>query len=397
MIQPTTLKNRIHSIDILRGVAVLGIGLVNILGFNASFFDFGGFYNSLEDPAQAGFYHTFISLTADKFIFIFSFLFGYGVFFQYKKFDFDELKFTEFFRRRMMYLALFGVAHIIFLWAGDILLLYAIAGIFLFLFRKSSMQVLISLGALFYFFVSIWLLIGIWIPLPNALSSTCNECLSNALEIYPTGNYWECFMLRMNEYFAFRNINLFYYLSKAIGIFFFGFLASKLNFHQVIARNLGWSFIVLLVSGLVAALTWRYYEQVIFWIMPEGSRFMSAVYMAGYELMNLLVACTYILIIMILSSGSWTKYIMMPFSYAGRMSLTNYLFQSLVFSVIFYGWGFGLFGSQKPSSFVWYAVILFVFQVILSYIWLRYHKQGPLEALWRKLSYKITSNKSINK
>ncbi len=78
--------NRIQSLDILRGFALLGIALVNVLGFNASFFDFGGFYNNLPDPTQQKIYSTFIGLTADKFIFLYSFLFGYGFFLQFNKY-----------------------------------------------------------------------------------------------------------------------------------------------------------------------------------------------------------------------------------------------------------------------------------------------------------------------
>ena len=388
MIQPTSLKNRIHSIDILRGVAILGIGLVNILGFNASFFDFGGYYHSLKDPEELSFYTSFIALSADKFIFIFSFLFGYGAYLQYAKFKENDAVFIPFFKRRMFYLALFGIAHILLLWAGDILLMYAVAGIFLLLFRKSKNRMLIMLGIFFYFFIGIWLLLSAWIPLPNALSSTCNECLKDALAIYPTGNYFECLKLRLIEYLTFRNINLLYYLPKVVGIFFFGYIAAKWKLHDAITRNFKKWFLILSILSIVAIIVFVYYEQTVFLIMPEESIFLGVVFMTGYELMNLLLASAYILFILILSSNKWTQILMMPFSYVGRMSLTNYIFQSLVFSLIFYGWGLGKFGMSNPRTFIWYAVILFIFQMIASYFWLRYRKQGPLEALWRKLTYK---------
>jgi uncharacterized protein len=109
--------------------------------------------------------------------------------------------------------------------------------------------------------------------------------------------------------------------------------------------------------------------------------------MFGYELMNLLVASSYIMIVMILATSKGSSKLLMPLSFVGRMSLTNYIFQSIIFSVLFYGWGFGLFGSQKPSEIICYAVMLFIFQVILSSIWFNYYKQGPLEWTWRKLSY----------
>jgi uncharacterized protein len=72
----------------------------------------------------------------------------------------------------------------------------------------------------------------------------------------------------------------------------------------------------------------------------------------------------------------------------GRMSLTNYIIQSVIFSIIFYGWGFGEFGMKEPTLFIWYAIGIFISQVIFSYFWLKTKNQGPLERLWRKLSYR---------
>ena len=72
----------------------------------------------------------------------------------------------------------------------------------------------------------------------------------------------------------------------------------------------------------------------------------------------------------------------------GRMSLTNYLMQSVLLSIIFYGWGFGLFGQTKVTSVVFIGVCVFVFQLVLNVIWFKFYNQGPLEKLWRNFSYK---------
>jgi len=378
-------KSRIESLDILRGFALFGIALVNVFGFNASFFDFGGFYNNLSDPAQQKFYHTFIGLTADKFIFLYSFLFGYGFFLQFNKYSTQGSKFTKYYKRRLTFLALFGIAHILFLWAGDILLLYAIGGSILFSLRKVSGKILILIGFFFYFFISIWLVISIWIPLPNGLSSTCTDCLNDALQIYPTGTYLECLKLRLLEYYSFRNINILYYLSKVLGIFIFGFIASQNKVHERINENrIKWVGIFLLIA-CVGLLLYFFYEKGVLKLVPVDSNFMNAIYMGVYELMNLFMALSYILFILLLASYKFN--VLKPFVYVGRMSLTNYIMQSLIFSIIFYGWGFGEFGMQEPTKFIWYAVGVFIFQLIFSYFWLKTKKQGPLEWLWRKLSY----------
>jgi len=386
VLTPINTSSRIESLDILRGFALFGIALVNVFGFNASFFDFGGFYGNLPDPDQQNFYNVFISLSADKFIFIYSFLFGYGFALQYAKYGRLEHDFTKYYLRRLLILAFFGIFHVVFLWAGDILLLYAYGGLLLFSLRKTKSNILVILAFVFYFFISLWLTLSAWFPLPDGLSSTCTECIEKAKQIYPFENYLSCLKLRLSEYYAFRNINILYYLPKVIGIFFFGFLASRYNLHQKIKDNkLKWFYIFILITA-VGIMLYLYYETWVFKILSAESAYLNAVYMGAYELMNLFIASGYILFILLVSS--FQNKILKPFAYAGRMSLTNYLMQSLLFSIIFYGWGFGQFGSTNPTKFIWYAVGIFVFQVIFSYTWLKLKKQGPLEWLWRKLFYR---------
>lgn len=385
--EPVTLKKRIASIDILRGFALLGIVLVNSLGFNSSFFDFGGFYGGLPDDFQAKFYSIFISLTADKFIFLYSFLFGYGIFMQYIKFEESGVNFSQFFSRRMWVLALFGFAHVFFLWAGDILILYAIAGFFILLVSKLSSNWLTIIAILFYFFLGIWLTIGVWVPLPDGLSSTCTECLEKAKVVYANGSYFECLKLRFEEYFAFRNINAIYYLPKIIGISLFGFIASKKMLHKRIASNKKkWSLVLLAVT-IIGLISYFAYEKVVNFDSP----FAMAVYMTGYEFMNLFVAFSYLLFILIISSFTSIARILNPIALMGRMSLTNYITQSVFLSIIFYGWGFGLFGQTKVTTLVLIALSVYVFQLLLNLVWFRYFKQGPLEKFWRKVSYRNQS------
>jgi uncharacterized protein len=385
-VAPVSTKERISGIDILRGFALLGIVLVNSLGFNSSFFDFGGFYNNLPDDFQQTFYTIFISLTADKFIFLYSFLFGYGIYLQYAKFNKDNGNFSGFFSRRMLALLFFGIAHILFLWAGDILLLYSIAGFIILLLRKLSTKWQVILALFFYFFIGIWLTLGVWIHLPEAMTSTCTECLDKAKIVYANGDYVSCLKLRLQEYFAFRNINAFYYLPKIIGIALFGFIASKNNFHQKVATNkLKWS-IVLIIIAIVGTASYFGYEKIVNYESP----FANAVYMIGYEFMNIFIAGSYLLAIILIASFTTVAKFLKPIALMGCMSLTNYIMQSLLLSIIFYGWGFGLFGQTKVTTVVLIAVCIYIFQVAINIVWFRFYDQGPLEKLWRKLSYKKT-------
>ncbi|MGD9493397.1 MAG: DUF418 domain-containing protein [Bacteroidales bacterium] len=381
--KPETTKERISSIDILRGFALLGIVVVNALGFNASFFNFGGYYGSLPDPDQQEFYNVFISLTADKFIFLFSFLFGYGIFMQYKKFQDHNQPFGNFFSRRMMVLAIFGIAHVVLLWAGDILLPYAIAGLIVFLLRKVPAVLQLMLAIFFYFFVAFWLAASTYIPLPDSMTSLCTECIEQAGIIYSSGNYYEILQLRLHEYADFRNINLFYYLPKIIGLTLFGFIASKNLLHKKVAtRKATWSVVLALIAATAVFFYLKY--ETIFNI--EGP-FATAAYMAGYELMNLLVASTYLIFILLVASFPTPAQLLKPFALMGRMSLTNYLMQSLILGIVFYGWGFGLFGQANVMMVVAIALAVYLFQILLNMIYFRFFETGPLEKIWRKWSY----------
>lgn len=384
IVKPVDIRERISILDILRGFALLGIILVNVLGFNSSFFDFGGFYNNLPDPVQKSFYTLYISLTADKFIFLFGFLFGYGIYMQYKKFEEKTENFTGFFSRRMLVLSLFGIAHILFLWAGDILFCYSIAGFVMLLLHKLPTKWQLLMAVFFYFFIGIWMTIGVWVPLPDAMSSTCTGCLGKAKIIYANGNYFECLNLRLQEYFAFRNINAFYYLPKIIGITIFGFIASKNNLHQKVTSNkLKWS-IVLILIATVATISYFGFEKIVDFKSPYA----NAVFMTGYEFMNLFVASSYILLIMIIASNAAIAKLLKPVALMGRMSLTNYIMQSFILSILFYGWGFGLFGQTKVTSVVLIGICVYFFQIIINILWFKFYNQGPLEKIWRKFSYK---------
>ncbi len=387
-ISATQPQNRLISLDILRGVALLGIAIVNVLGFNSSFFDFGGFYRMLPDAQEQTFYQLLIRLSADKFIFLFSFLYGYGIYMQLARFTKNQWAFTPFFARRMLVLALFGVLHVVFLWAGDILLPYAIAGMILIGLRKLPDWLLLVVGLFIYFFVVGWLLVSVWIPLPDGLSSSCTECLGQALDVYSAGNYWQILQLRMVEYTAFIPVNLIYYLPKILGISIFGFLASKHKLHAAIAnKQLLWGIATLLISA-VAVVTFLHYESWVAELVGKNREFLTMGYILSYEIVNLFVASSYALIILWLTSFDKIQWVFKPLSYPGRMSLTNYLLQSLFFGFVFYGWGLGFFGWQRPTQIELLALFIFLVEIIFSYFWLKEFKQGPLESLWRKLSYR---------
>ncbi len=387
-IKPTRPASRIHQIDILRGVALFGILIVNVFGYHASFYHFGEFYQGLEDPLQRTIFTWMVNLGSDKFIFMFSMLFGFGLWMLENKFAHQQSKFKAFFIRRMLWLCGFGMLHILLLWAGDILLIYGILGLVLFFIRKLKPKALITLSIFFYFFTAFYLTVRIYLPgLPDPMSTLTSLSMDEIMEIYSTGSIFEITRCRINEFVVFRNINLLYYMPKVLALFIFGYVAGKQRVLEIINKSRIRSMLLTLVfltTGLVFILR---LENILYFFTKPVTNAVMPVYIGIYELGNLFMGLGYLLTILVIANSRVGENMLGILKYAGRMPLTNYLLQSLIFTTIFYGYGFGLFGSIAPSNFLIWALIVFVIQVIISKVWLKRFRFGPLELLWRKLSY----------
>ena len=190
--RPTAPSERISQIDILRGFALLGILLVNVFGYNSSFFDFNGFYKTFDDPLNSTVFNLVIGYGADKFIFTFSFLFGVGFSIMYLKYHSDEHHFFRLYLRRLLALMMFGIIHIVFFWAGDILFSYSLMGVVLLLSRKLRSGLLLFLSIFLYFFPIIYIAFQSLTPsLPDALSSVTDITMPEVIDIYSGGSYME--------------------------------------------------------------------------------------------------------------------------------------------------------------------------------------------------------------
>lgn len=385
---PVLPGQRNLQIDILRGFALAGILLVNIFSFNASLFDFGGFYGAIEDPVSEKIYQLLIGLASDKFIFIFSLLFGMGFYMIYSKPWNNDRSFLTIYLRRLFFLGLFGILHTLFFYAGDILLGYAILGFLLTFMRNWNSGLLLLISVSLYFFPPIYIYIQGYFPiLPDSLSSVTNYTLDQIIPLYSEGNFLEITRLRIHEFLAFRNINIFYYWPKILSLFILGMISMK---HDIINRlNSNKETIsgVLFFTIAIAIFFYFTFEHIATILAGNSMHAFPAVYMGMYEVMNIFFGLGYALLIIYLSSFRMGKIILRPFSFAGRMALTNYILQSLICSLIFYGYGLGYFGMTKLSNLLYISIAIIIFQLIFSWIYLSRFNYGPLEWLWRKLTY----------
>ena len=387
--RPTNPEDRILQIDILRGFALFGVLLVNVFGYNSSFFDFSGFYKTFNDPLNTQVFNLVIGYGADKFIFVFSFLFGIGFSIMHLKYQSDENYFFRLYLRRMLALMLFGVIHIVFFWAGDILFSYSLMGIILLVTRKLRSCVLLFLSVFLYFFPIIYIAIQSVNPvLPSALDSVSDLKMPYIIDVYSGGSYFKILSLRLHEFFAFRNINLIYYAPKVLALFIAGNLFYKHDFLKKInssVRNGLALFLVLIIAGVSLNI---FTDSIVASLSGLGENpFATAIYMLVFEMANIFLGFSYILLVLILTQLQHFDTILQPLKYVGRMALSNYLMQSLIFTTLMYSYGFARFGSFQPWQLVIMAVVVFVLQVVISRAYLQKFRFGPMEWLWRKLTY----------
>ncbi|MBG6130261.1 uncharacterized protein IWQ47_001656 [Aquimarina sp. EL_43] len=388
--QPIKVKKRIDVLDVFRGFAILGIFVVNIVIMNSTFLnqdEFAKQWTSSIDQISGKILQLFFYT---KFFPIFSLLFGLGISMQaLKMLDKGKLSFS-FFARRMFILFLFGVLHIVFLWSGDVLNLYALLGLITMVMIKKSNKLILTLSVVFLFFPFYDQLFEYVFNLLNFrpeiyLSDYTGETVN---QIIKNGTYVEGIQLRLLEYLS--NIPmLFGFLAPvAISMFLLGLYLGKNKIYDSLD-----TFIQRIKKPmLVIAVITNIYRVLFLFVLPDYAIYSTDTFRPVF--IKLMVFSDIAMGLFYLWSIGWFwyntryKFIVSPLKYVGRMALTNYIMQSFIGLILFSSIGFGLYETLSPSQTLLTAIVVFVFQVLLSKIWLTYYQFGPLEWIWRCLTYK---------
>ncbi len=380
---------RITVIDTLRGAALLGILIANMRGFNApmdAYFQPSLLWTSLPDRlAQA----LVDWLVQGKFITIFAALFGVGFAIQIERAAARGQR-LWFYVRRLAALFVIGLAHALLLWWGDILTNYALCGFFLLLFRKRSQRTVMVWAQIFYWFILAlfgWFTIAVmngWVPLP-----TTNPVAEfpGIIRAYSQGTVREVFAARAGEWLEANSFVIF--LTRIIGIFLLGLYVWRQGYLRNPVEHLGWWQRWQKV-GLAVGLTGNLACVVLMWIYePDPMRpspmtwVVFAIQSFAIPALSLGYAAT---VVLLWQNPAWRQRLQ-PFSYVGRMALTNYLLQSLICTTIFYSYGLGLYGRVGPLLDLVLALVIYSLQVPFSRWWLSNHQYGPMEYVWRLMTY----------
>ena len=387
MTGPTTERQRHVILDALRGLALMGIALANFPEF--------ALWTFLSSEQQAAMPTAYIDkivrflqyLVVDgKFYSIFSILFGIGFSLIMERHG------LRLFVRRMLILVIIGFLHLMFIWSGDILLLYAVGGLLLtlmiglsdkslFILALSLIMIPVGLDALIEFggfnfpepFYQAW-----W---NKAEALGINEA-NFASWLRDANSYGQMFAFLVQG--AYERLWEFvegHRLPKVVGLFILGYLASK---HRLYARlqdlplwkALYWSVSIGLPTSLLYA-----------WSATSGHPWGLTVHSLLYAVSVIPLAIVFIIGVCLLYLQSPKSVVFRWLAAPGRMALSCYISHSLIGILLFYGLGFGLGTSLGLVYIELIALVVFFIQIIVCRIWLNYFRFGPLEWLWRMLTY----------
>lgn len=403
VLAPVRAEARIETVDVLRGFALLGILVVNIVIFS---------HPSQQvalptDPALpladrvAEWLIRF--LAEAKFYSLFSFLFGLGFALQLKRLEAQGSGIGGVYLRRLLVLLGLGIIHAVLIWTGDVLVLYGLLGFVLLAFRKAQPRTLLIWAAIFLslpilFNGAVTALIALGSNADPRAAAEIESALSNqeaiyladaerAEQVYAEGNFAEITQQRVYEIASFMAIGNVMMAPSVLAMFLLGLYFGRRRLFENVEANrvffrrlLVWGLVIGVTGNFIFAMLIQSLSRVrptpLLWLATTcqtlGAPMLMLAYVSALTLLN--------------HRPEWQKRLA-PLSYLGRLALSNYLGQSLTCTLIFYGYGFGLFGQV---GLAWCLVLVFAIysvQMLISAWWIKRFQFGPAEWVWRSLTY----------
>lgn len=392
--EPIRPEERVEALDIIRGFALFGVLLANLQGWFRTY----PLKVTLHAPAWPG--------TADvlaeyaraividsKFFSLFSMLFGAGLAIQMERAEARSKHPYRLLTRRLGILFALGVAHIVLLWMGDILHTYAVAGLLLLFFLRRKVKTIAIWSACLF---ALPLVLSIIVAVVQYVRGTphvprdeseVRAMIQEGVSIYGQGDWLTIARFRIKDYFIWigdlgpAGVHAFSMFLIGLAAWKRGVLKRPSEHIPLLKRAIACGLIIgvpitvyfLVMNVLrptVGPLAW--FNRAAMGIIPLAITSIALFYGAG---------------ILLLLQRPWGRARLAPLGPMGRMALTNYLLQSVFCSFIFYGFGLGLYDKIGPAGGVLIAVAIYTFELFLSRFWMRRFRFGPVEWLWRSLTY----------
>ena len=414
---PVSTSERILPLDIMRGFVLCGILLMNITGF--------GLANAYSNPTVSGGstgWNLYAWVTTNMFFegtmrALFSMLFGVGSFIILDRLDKRHagIKAADIYFRRLLWMLVFGLIHgYLLLWSGEILYDYAIMGFLVFSFRNMAPKKLILIALLLFSIGTFWTYTeyrsNVKLVADVALAKTKTaQGQELTKELKDATTAWEKIEERkspkhveeVNENMRKGYLGVVSYLAPhnkdtdtvwfyrydvwdVLSMMMLGIALFKLN---ILSGGKSYRFYgLMLLLGYAVGLSTNYYE--VTTIISSGFSFLGFSQTdVTYDLGRIGMTMGHIGLIMMFAKLPILGWLKKSIAAVGKMALTNYIMHSLICMVVFTGVGFGLFGKLQRYELYFVVFAVWIFQLILSPVWLKYFYFGPMEWLWRRLSY----------
>lgn len=422
--EPVSQADRIRSLDSLRGVALLGILLINMPVFALPEHFTAAFHQKIRD--HNFWTHAFITVLFEgKMRALFSMLFGTGILLFVIRIKQAGLAYKSLFFKRMAWLVVFGLIHgYLLLWTGDILCFYGLIGMLAFCFRNLQPKYLAMgvpvaavagfiVSTLFYQsvrqkrldYIKVEALVQQHLPLNTAQHSIVNHWKEVQAEFIPDQQQIAAHIRSMKsgypavaayirplirdaqtKYFFLTAVDILALMLLGMALYQWGFFSGKW-----LAREYLQTLVIGYGIGLPLAI-FSYYQS---YLQPPGSDGLVS-YMEHYPFIRigiiypvqriLLVMAHASLLMLMIRSLIWISFTK-RLAAVGQMAFTNYIMQTLLCTLIFFGYGLNYFAEVEFYELYYIVGLIWVFQLVISPIWLRYFLFGPMEWLWRSLTY----------
>lgn len=401
---PVTKTARIASLDFIRGIAVMGILAANIVAFGQPFQAYmypDAFLTGHDDTSNWMWVTQFI-LIDGKMRGLFTLLFGAGMYLFLEK-AWERGSGRKLQARRLAWLGLFGLIHFYFIWRGDILFLYAISGfVALLLVRmEAKMQLLLGItgyigGGILYLlmFGPLYFVADTSLGKQAAFSELAGNLeLAQSADIadgvseaaiITDGSYFDFVAHNFTVHgadpftmliiFAFETLPL---MMLGMALYRMGLFSSGFNPRK--QRKWGW---IGVIGGSLATLP------VALWGLSTGPSYWgSLTAFTAFSMFPRLPVILGLAALLALWGANADGWLGRRIAAAGRAAFTNYLGTSILMLFVFHGWAGGLFGELTRPQL--YIVVVSAWAVMLAWSlpWLERFRFGPLEWLWRCLTY----------
>lgn len=396
--QSAPAEERYSLLDALRGFAIFGIFGVNMVASSMSWAAEAGSSPFMLGKADAYFQHFLDAFIEGKFYSIFSLLFGIGFGLQLQRHADKGINGLPIFKRRLWGMLFIGFMHMMLLWLGDIVFLYAWLGFVLIAFRNKPDRYLVK-AAIFCLAVPVMLYplrlingyISLGTPFYGLMMGIGKLVGIDFMKVNPAemmaapgvANYFKTNVIG----FFFRQADLFDQVRpfKVFSVFLLGYWVSRNEWHKKPELFLNWFkkyFPIVFPAAIAINIGMAFVSWDTYYSAQWMGLLKTVLYFLGVVPLSL---CYVYLFTGAYISGRYPR--LHAFTYVGRMALTNYLFHSVLYALIFRGLFFGMAGKVGPIACMVPVLIVFPLQVVASRWWLQRYRFGPAEWFWRSLTY----------